>query len=167
MNVLIIVLILLGVSIFFIFSRQLTNNPNEKGKQIDNLMKGEDFKMVEVFQKNKESFEIVKNFFIENQIAENVAFFDDSNSMEVRTENEEIKMAIENNDKLVTTVQFIFDEGVSYISFNSRQDKLTFSLRTAPDNYRAAIVYHFDNAKVSSFDQSIESKWFLNVVPNT
>lgn len=79
-------------SIFFIFSRQLTNNPNEKDKQIDNLMKGEDFKMVEVFQKNKESFELEKNFFIENQIVENVAFFDNSNSMEVRTENEVIKM---------------------------------------------------------------------------
>lgn len=67
----------------------------------------------------------------------------------------------------MTAVQFIFDEGVSYISFNSRQDKLTFSLKTVPDNYRAAIVFHFDNAKASSFDQIIENNWFLNIVPNT
>lgn len=166
-KVLIILLSLLGISLCLIGNQQQTANVKEKGQQVDLLLNVEDQAMIDLFYENKESFEQVQQFISEQQLVENVAFFDQSDTLEIRTENQALKTIIENHDPLLATIAGLFDSGVSYISFNSLQDKLSFSLQKAPVNYRRAIVYHFAKAKATSFDQLIESNWYLNLVPNT
>lgn len=121
-----------------------------------------DEEYIEAFQKSKEDFLVVAHALVEEEAYININL----DTKEITGNEEYLIFAKGVSEEFFNSLQNIKDLKIVH-SIYSGEKEVSFLVQHLNKNYRGGYLYTSQEREEGTFCRKMESKWFLEILPNT